>query len=125
LVVPYEVVDLVEAEPVGFADLDRHWAQHFDFSEMVTCHDGALRLPAVVPDTALTGLVSGYQDVVEEVVVLADVHYRVVHTESAVEQVEDVVECPLGDGCTLRLEEVDSEELATELEHPTEVLEVH
>lgn len=131
LAVRCEVVYLAEAqevavEPVGFADLDRHWARQFDFSETVTCHDGALHLPAVVLDIAVMGLVLGCQDVAEVVVVaLADVRYRVVHTESTVEQAEGAVECPPGDGCTLRLEEADSEALATELERPTEVLEVH
>ena len=117
-------VQEAEEEPVGFADLDKHWEQHFGFSETVTCRDGELRLPAVVLDRPF--LVLGYQDVEEEEeAALADVHYRVVRMESAVEQAEGVVECLPGDGCTPRLEEVDSEAPVTELEHPIEVLEVH
>jgi len=115
----------VEVEPVGFVDLDRRWAQRFGFSEMVTCHDGALRLLEVVLDIAVMDLVLGCLDAVEVVEALEDVHCRVVHTESAVELVEGAVECPLGDGCTPTLEEVDSEALATELEHPIEALAVH
>ena len=119
-------VQEAEEEPAGFADLDRHWEQHFGFSETATCRDGELRLPAVVLDIAVMGLVLGCQDVEEEAAAaLADVHYRVVHMESTVEQVEGAVECLLGDGCTLRLEEVGSEAPVTELAHPIEVLEVH
>lgn len=118
-------VQEAEEEPAGFADLDRHWEQHFGFSETVTCRDGELRLPAVVLDIAVKGLVLGYQDAEEEEAALADVHYRVVRMESAVERAEGVVECLPGDGCTPRLEEVDSEAPVMELEHPIEVLEVH
>jgi hypothetical protein len=130
LAVRCEVVCLVEVQDVaaelgGFVDLDRRWVQHFGFSETVTCHDGVLRLLAVVLDIAVTGLVLGYLDAVEVVEALADVHCRVVHTESAAELAEDAVECPLGDDCTPRLEEVDSEVPAMELEHPIEVLAVH
>jgi len=118
-------VQEVVVELAGFVDLDRRWVQHFGFSETVTCHDGVLRLPVVVLDIAVMDLVLGCLDAVEVVEALADVHCRVVHMESVAELAEDAVECPLGDGCTPRLEEVDSEVPEMELEHPIEVLAVH